>query len=564
MQIFGDRIFRNPVETIAADSPESLAEAFGKIDALREKKFVLGYVEYEAWKLFEKIRAGKSVGENASADGRGAKHPLAYFEVFDSCEKYEPAAHCGEIETSLVPDISRAEYCAAIGEIKKRLAAGDTYEVNFTYPNTLFADCADDFELFERLAARQPTPYRAFIKNEYLTVLSFSPELFFEIENGKITALPMKGTAPRGTSPEEDALNAQSLRLDEKNRAENLMIVDLTRNDLSRISKPASVRVESMFDVQALPTVHQMTSKISAELRENVSTLDVFAALFPCGSITGAPKLSTMRIIEELETSPRGAYCGAICLFSPEKTVCSVPIRTLQKRAGYGRFEYRVGGAVVWDSTADGEWLETLHKRSFIDGDFSLIETARVENGKIALWDLHLARMENSARELGFAFPRRELENIVPERDGIVRAALSRNGKLAISYRDLVPPASDFVEISPDRIDAQNPLFRHKTTKRGRFENASKRIAEAGLYDVIFLNTRGEVAEGSRTNVVVEKDGELFTPPLESGALDGVFRRSVLGKMREKTLTLRNLETADKIFCVNSVRGMRRVYLRNS
>ncbi len=559
MQIFGDRIFRNPVETIAADSPESLAEAFGKIDELREKKFVLGYVEYEAWKFFEKIRTGES-----GADGMKAEHPLAYFEVFDSCEKYEPAAHCGEIETSLVPDISRAEYCAAIGEIKKRLAAGDTYEVNFTYPNTLFADCADDFELFERLAARQPTPYRAFVRNGHLTVLSFSPELFFEIENGKITALPMKGTAPRGNSPEEDARNAQSLKLDEKNRAENLMIVDLMRNDLSRIAMPASVEVESMFDVQALPTVHQMTSRISARLRNGVSSLDVFAALFPCGSITGAPKLSTMRIIEELEDSPRGVYCGTICLFSPGKTVCSVPIRTLQKRAGCGRFEYRVGGGVVWDSTVDGEWLETLHKRSFIDGDFSLIETARVENGKIALWDLHAARMENSARELGFPFPRRTLESIVPERDGIMRVALSRDGRLAVAYRDLVPPASDFVEISPERIDAQNPLFRHKTTKRGRFENAAKRISEAGLYDVVFLNMRGEVAEGSRTNIAVEKNGALFTPPLESGALDGVFRRSMLGKMREKTLTMRDLETADKIFCLNSVRGMRRVHLKNA
>ena len=564
MQIFGDRIFRNPVETIAAYSPESLAEAFGRIDALRGEKFVFGYVEYEAWKFFEKIRAGKSAAGGAEAGEMAAKYPLAYFEVFDSCEKYEPVERRGEIETSLVPDISRSDYCAAIGEIKKRLAAGDTYEVNFTYSNTLFTGCADEFELFERLAARQKTPYRAFIKNEYLTVLSFSPELFFEIENGKITALPMKGTAPRGSSPEEDALNAQSLKLDEKNRAENLMIVDLMRNDLSRIAKPASVEVESMFDVQALPTVHQMTSRISARLHDGVSSLDVFAALFPCGSITGAPKLSTMRIIEELEGSPRGVYCGAICLFSPEKTVCSVPIRTLQKRAGGGRFEYRVGGAVVWDSTADGEWLETLHKRTFIDGDFSLIETALVENGKIALWNLHLARMENSAHELGFAFPRHALESIVPARDGIMRVVLSREGRLAVAYRDLVQPASDFVEISPERIDAQNPLFRHKTTKRGRFGNAAKRISEAGLYDVIFLNARGEVAEGSRTNIAVEKDGALFTPPLESGALDGVLRRSMLGKIREKTLTLQDLETADKIFCLNSVRGMRRVYLKNA
>ena len=532
MQIFSDKIFENPTAVLEARNRREFAEMFAKIDALKREKYILGYVEYEAWKIFAEQSPTPDAPNDASTNA-----PLAYFEVFDGFRSYEPSARSGNFEAALSPDLPRRDYDAAIAEIKNRIAAGDTYEVNFAYPNTLFTDCADDFELFERLAARQPTPFLAFLKNEHLTALSFSPELFFKIECGKISVSPMKGTVPRGDTPEADERNAEFLKTDEKNLAENLMIVDLMRNDLSRVSVAGSVEVESMFDVRALPTVHQMTSTISAKLAPNAGTFDIFESIFPCGSITGAPKLSTMRIIERLEKSSRGVYCGAICLFSPERTVCSVPIRTLERRAGEARFKYRVGGAIVWDSTADGERAETAAKSEFINGRFGLLETMRVENGVPHNFELHARRLENSARELGFAFDAAAFRGIVPERDGIMRVELSRGGKLSVSYRKLSECASDKIAVSDVRVDSGNSLLRHKTTKRAAFDSAAKKAAAENLYDALILNERGEITEGSRTNIVVEKDGKLLT------------------------LFPSDLENADKIFCINSVRGIKRVYL---
>ena len=552
MQIFSDKIFENPTAVLEARNRREFAEMFAKIDALKREKYILGYVEYEAWKIFAEQSPTPDAPNDASTNA-----PLAYFEVFDGFRSYEPSARSGNFEAALSPDLSRRDYDAAIAEIKNRIAAGDTYEVNFAYPNTLFTDCADDFELFERLAARQPTPFRAFLKNEHLTALSFSPELFFKIECGKISVSPMKGTVPRGDTPEADERNAEFLKTDEKNLAENLMIVDLMRNDLSRVSVAGSVEVESMFDVRALP----MTSTISAKLAPNAGTFDIFESIFPCGSITGAPKLSTMRIIERLEKSPRGVYCGAICLFSPERTVCSVPIRTLERRAGEARFKYRVGGAVVWDSTADGERAETAAKSEFINGRFGLLETMRVENGVPHNFELHARRLENSARELGFAFDAAAFRGIVPERDGIMRVELSRGGKLSVSYRKLSECASDKIAVSDVRVDSGNSLLRHKTTKRAAFDSAAKKAAAENLYDALILNERGEITEGSRTNIVVEKDGKLLTPPLSCGVLDGVMRRAMSEKLAEKPLFPSDLENADKIFCINSVRGIKRVYL---
>lgn len=556
MQIFSDKIFENPTAVLEARNRREFAEMFAKIDALKREKYILGYVEYEAWKIFAEQSPTPDAPNDASTNA-----PLAYFEVFDGFRSYEPSARSGNFEAALSPDLPRRDYDAAIAEIKNRIAAGDTYEVNFAYPNTLFTDCADDFELFERLAARQPTPFRAFLKNEHLTALSFSPELFFKIECGKISVSPMKGTVPRGDTPEADERNAEFLKTDEKNLAENLMIVDLMRNDLSRVSVAGSVEVESMFDVRALPTVHQMTSTISAKLAPNAGTFDIFESIFPCGSITGAPKLSTMRIIERLEKSSRGVYCGAICLFSPERTVCSVPIRTLERRAGEARFKYRVGGAIVWDSTADGERAESAAKSEFINGRFGLLETMRVENGVPHNFELHARRLENSARELGFAFDADAFRGIVPERDGIMRVELSRGGKLSVSYRKLSECASDKIAVSDVRVDSGNSLLRHKTTKRAAFDSAAKKAAAENLYDALILNERGEITEGSRTNIVVEKDGKLLTPPLSCGVLDGVMRRAMSEKLAEKPLFPSDLENADKIFCINSVRGIKRVYL---
>lgn len=556
MFVFSGLKFDSPVEVIEARSLEEIECAFSRIEKLSSRgKYVLGYVEYEAWRLFYSLPPLP----------RPDNSPLLYFEVFDSFEKFVPQASSENIPATLVPLVSEREYFDVFDKIRAALRSGETYEVNYSYPSYLEIPPIDDVALFGHFLSRQNVAYCAYIKNPYLTVLSYSPELFFEIEKTRILVKPMKGTAARSPDAAEDAKLAKWLAADEKNRAENLMIVDLMRNDLSRIAAKNSVAVEKMFEVETLSRVYQMTSTISAELRGGTGLFDVFKNIFPCGSVTGAPKLSTMRIIESLERGRRGVYCGAICFVSPEKTVCSVPIRILERHGGAGgKFVFRSGSAIVWDSTAAGEWRETLDKASFINGDFSLIETFSVEHSVPKYVCEHLQRMQKSAETLGFSFDEtaaRAALSTAACGDGILRLELSRGGRFSTSTRPLSESKTARVEISKTRVDSRNIFLRHKTTKRDWYAAATRKIASGEVYDVIFQNERGEITEGSRSNIIVEKDGKFYTPPAECGLLEGVGRRVLSDKLTEKILYPSDLYSADAIYSLNSVRGLKKVNL---
>jgi len=385
--------------------------------------------------------------------------------------------------------------------------------------------------------------------------------LFFELENNIIKTKPMKGTVKRGETPQEDAENIEFLKNDIKNRAENVMIVDLLRNDLGKIAKTGTVKVDKLFEVETHKTVHQMTSEVSAELPENTTMLEIFEAIFPCGSITGAPKINTIEIIDKLETGKRNVYCGAIGLMTPEKIVFTVPIRILQRESNQQDFLCRVGGAIVWDSKPEDEWEETLTKIKFLSQkkNFQLVETILVQNGELAYEKEHFLRMEKSAKELGFkkdAKTQRGKE--AKKKDYILRILLDKDGTLQTHELPFDEINTNHVTISKTPINSKEPMLYHKTTYRPWYDETMKRIKNGEIFDEIFFNEKGELAEGARSNIVLQIDGELFTPPAECGLLNGVLRQILLdeGKIKEKKLYLKDLEHAQKVFCINSVRGI--------
>lgn len=515
MQIFSDKLFLNPVDKIEIFSPENIKLGFKKLESLKEKGLhLVGYLRYDL--------------KHASTK------PLMYFEAFEDFQKYKPSQVDKKIGIICKPKITKEQFFQAIKKIKDNIANGITYEVNYTYPSNIETN-ATEFELYEYLLTKQKTPYNAFLKNDYETILSFSPELFFTLNGKKILTKPMKGTAPKEAGMKDFLYN------DEKNRSENIMIVDLLRNDLGQIAKTGTVKVDKLFEIEEHPSVYQMTSEISAELQEDISLYEIFKAIFPCGSITGAPKLSTMRVIEETEPFSREIYCGAIGYIHKDKAIFSVPIRII-----YGNdndFTFNSGGAIVWDSTAEDEWQETITKRKFLETDFSLIETA------IDDWPSHVARMKNSAKELDFKW-NEKIENITLQKDVITRVLLHKDGNFEISTRELNPIASNKIKIE-GVINSSNPFLYHKTTIRDNMP--------VSLFDTIRVNERGEITEGTFTNIAIEKDGEIFTPPVSCGLLNGTYRAKM--NFKEKVLYPQDLKNADKIYCFNSVRKMVEVEL---
>ena len=537
MIIFSDKLFTNSIKTIKAFSKDELKKAFCEIEELGKKYYLAGYLRYEA---FSK---------------QNSDQPLLYFEVFENYEEFLPKSEKSFI-LNTKPCVSFDEYSKAITEIKDEISQGNTYEVNYTYEFEIPFD-GDDFELYRYLLKKQKTPYNFYLKNEFDTVLSFSPELFFTLKNKHIVTKPMKGTIKRGKSKDEDERLKKFLQNDEKNRAENVMIVDLLRNDLGRIAKTGSVKVSKLFEIETHKTLHQMTSQIEADLKEDVSLYEIFKAIFPCGSITGAPKISTMKIIDRVEKGSRDIYCGAIGIISPKETIFSVPIRILQKSNNETNFRYRAGGAIVWDSDIQDEWEETLTKTKFLNEEFQIIETILVENGKLLFEAEHFIRMENSARHYGFNFTKPRLK---PENDGIVRLLLSKDGTIKQEYKELHPCKTNKITISPIIVNSKNDFLYHKTTYRPYYFDSMQKIARGEVFDEIFLNEKGELTEGSRSNIVLEIDGKLFTPPVKCGLLNGIFRQS-MKNVTEKILYKSDLYKAEKIYCINSVRKIVEVKL---
>ncbi len=527
MLIYSDKLFENPLEIISAFDKISFFKAFERIEELRAEYYIVGYIKYEAYKFFQK-------SDMVSGS------PLLYFEVYKEFRTFNQTG-TQDCKTVLYPKVTQEQYFQKIDYIKEQISLGNTYEVNYTVPNVVWTSC-EGLELFNSLLASQKTPYNAYIKNEFEEVLSFSPELFFRLENGRILTKPMKGTIKRGITAQEDEFNKKFLQNDEKNRAENVMIVDLLRNDLGRIAKTGSVRVDKLFEIETHKTLHQMTSEVSAEVRDGTTLCDIFEAIFPCGSITGAPKVSTMRIIEEIEPEKRGIYCGAIGLIHGDFAEFSVPIRILQKSTGQPYYTCHTGGAIVWDSDAQEEWDEAILKTSFLKRPLAKVETMAVVNGKIQFEKEHLERFGTLAE---------------PKFENEILRLLSLNGEITVQHLPLNPIENHNVRIAETTIDSQNPYLKIKTDFRPWYK------LKKDVFDELYFNERGELTEGARSNVIIEKDGKLYTPPVECGLLNGIYRMSLIcdGLCVEKVLYKKDLLDADAIYCCNSVRGMVRVCL---
>jgi para-aminobenzoate synthetase/4-amino-4-deoxychorismate lyase len=576
-------LFLNPATVLKADALAEIPALFDRIaGGLDNGMYAAGYISYECGGHFEPHTALRAPAPSGL--------PLAWFGlypkpfVFDHrTGAFDPAppewrrspslpANTSESRVSACRlAISQDDYALKVEKIRGYIAAGHTYQVNFT-TKVLFECSGSADGLFAALREQQKVPYAAFLNLGETHILSFSPELFFRIQDGRISARPMKGTAPRGRYVAEDALLGRWLREDPKNLSEHVMIVDLLRNDIGKIAEVGSVRVEDLFSVEKHETLFQMTSTVSGTLRRKASLYDIFQAIFPSGSVTGAPKCRTMQIIQELEGEPRGIYTGAIGYVSPSRqAVFSVPIRTLILRAGSGQMG--VGSGIVFDSLARGEYEECLLKARFLTHprpDFQLIETLRWD-GEYRFLPLHLERLKSSAEYFGFSFDEREIrsalkrrqERLAPGRKYRVRLLLNAKGDVSVEDFPLESGcAPDTVVLSPFRTSSGDPFLFHKTTFRDSYDRIHAAAVQQGHADVLFLNEREEVTEGAVNNVFLEMEGQLFTPPVECGLLPGVYRRHLLEvdpRVAERILTAKDLRSAEAVYLCNSVRGLREV-----
>lgn len=563
----GALLFARPAEVLTAHTLGGVPALLADLDRRAAAgRWLAGYLTYEAGYAFEHIASLKP------GDG-----PLGWFGVYDAPQRLAPEeadallADAGDFEISTPAfALDRADYAGRIAAIRSHIREGDVYQVNLTAPFRFRFD-GDPAGLYAALRRRQRVGFGALARAGERWVLSASPELFFRREGDRITTRPMKGTARRGPTPEEDAAQAAWLTADPKNRAENLMIVDLLRNDLSVVAEPGSVHVPALFEPERYDTLWQMTSTVEATLRPGIGTADLFRALFPCGSVTGAPKIRAMQVIHRLEDGPRGVYCGAIGYVSPEgRAAFSVPIRTVELHGADGRMGS--GSGVVWDSDPDAEYDECLLKARFLTAPappaFALLETMRWEDG-VALLGRHLARLRRSAGYFGFPFDEAAVRGRLAEvESGLepgtavrIRLTLGPKGEVGIEAGPLAAPPFRRAVVYPEPADPSDPFQRHKTTHRDFYERAYGWAQERGFDEALLVNVRGEVVEGTRTNVFVRRGGRLVTPPLAVGGLGGVYRAHLLATegADEEVLTIADLCRADAVYLSNAVRGLSEV-----
>jgi para-aminobenzoate synthetase/4-amino-4-deoxychorismate lyase len=528
--------------------------------ATREGLFAAGFISYEASPAFDSAMPGKDSGE----------FPKIWFRTFKKMVPgtNAPGGKGNFFFSRLQPEISVNQYLEKVRRIKQYIREGETYQVNFTYRLlSKFAGC--EMSLFNRLCESENSPYAAYIDCGRYAILSISPELFFHRKGRSIRTKPMKGTMPRDDDPERDRENFVALKNSPKDISENLMIVDLLRNDLGKISVAGSVIAPSLFSVEKYRTVYQMTSEVGSTLREDICLSDVMGSLFPCGSVTGAPKIRSMEIIDELERSPRDIYTGSIGYLTPEgEVVFNVAIRTALIDRERKTLRYGTGGGIVYDSTPEDEYEESRTKSFFIRSvrpTFRLIETILYEReGGLLLLTEHLKRLEKSALYFGFSFDGSEIvkkiDQAVKEIDRPrvkIRVLLGPDGEIEVRGTELSPPGPGTtrkVKIYRKPIDREDIFRYHKTSVRDLFDNARKDHPEVD--DLIFMNGEGEVTETSIANIVVEKDGRYVTPPVSSGLVPGTFREKLLrdGVIEEKVLMPEDLAGADKVYLINSVR----------
>ena len=550
----GRLVFAAPRAIVRADGPEQVPQALAALEAARAAgKWLAGYFSYELGYVLEKRLVPRLP----------AGAPLMLFGVYDPPSDTVPPVAGRAYAGPLMPEWDAVAYGGRFAAVKEAIAAGDIYQANLSF-RAGFAFVGDPRALYEQLRMASQAPYCAFLdyvdqrSGRARQIVSLSPELFFEIEGGVIRARPMKGTLKRG---EDDGAQRAALAASAKDRAENLMIVDLIRNDLGRVAKIGSVGVADLFAVETYPTLHTMVSTVTATLKREARIADIVTALFPCGSITGAPKIRAMEILRELESSPRGAYCGAIGFFAPDGSArFNVAIRTLTITGNRGTLG--VGGEVVQDSKATSEYAECLLKARFFEAardPLQLIETLKFEDDFVRL-ERHLARMARSANLFGLDFDpdraRKALEDAVAGQGGAlrVRLTLDEQGLHQASSAKLAPnPPHWTYALSPERSWSGDELLRHKTSWRQMYESEAARLTAD---EVIFRNERGEVTEGARSNVFVRRGGKLLTPPLSFGLLPGIFRAELIENGKCEEAVLSEADLAGEVYFGNSLRGL--------
>ncbi len=565
--------FAGHAGTVEARSPDEVPGVLDAVaDATREGRWAAGYASYEAAPGLDPALV---VRDRPVADPFSTL-PLARFDLFERREDATPLRPPSAAFSvwRWNPSVARPDYDRQIERIRAYIRAGDTYQVNHTIRlRGRFAGA--DRAFYTALALAQRGGHCAYLDLGRFRILSASPELFFRLEDdGLLTTRPMKGTATRGRWPVEDRERAATLLGTEKERAENAMIVDLLRNDMGRISDPASVNVAELFALERYETVWQLTSTITSRLREGLGLRDVFGALFPSGSVTGAPKVRSMQIIAELETLPRGVYCGAVGWVSPAGAPgplaeFNVAIRTVVLDTETDTVEYGVGGGITYDSIAEREYAECLAKSRVLTErrpPFDLLESLGYRDGDVLWLDRHLDRIEASAAYFGFAFDRDAAARAVLDAavtttgDAKIRMLVTPEGSIFCRIEPLepLPPESERpivrVEIDTEPIDADDVFLFHKTTARGTYERALAR--HPGADDVILVNRRGQITEASSSNVAVKVGDGWFTPPVDAGLLAGTYRAVLLdkGRIRERPITVDELRSADELALLNSVR----------
>jgi len=561
-------LFSNPIKIVAIYKLENIKNAFLEIeDFISKGYYAAGFISYEAGVFFEESLKGLAIDSN---------FPLLWFGIYKKPSIFIHKDKLGLTKQRLThqirnlrANISKDKYTKDIRHIKDFIKNGDTYQVNYTFKYKF------DFKgsllgFYEDLKAKQSVSYSALIKTQGHSILSFSPELFFRKSRDKIEVRPMKGTLDRGRDIEEDRHNTEALEKSLKNRSENVMIVDLLRNDLGRISKAGSVKTKRLFEVEKYETLLQMISVVKSRLKKNISLYDLFKAIFPSGSVTGAPKISTMKIINSLENEPRRIYTGSIGFFTPSgDAVFNVAIRTALIDNKTKKGEMGIGSGIVIDSDATKEFEECKLKANFITQkkkDFKLIETMLWQRKKgYFLLGLHLERLKASAEYFNFRFNKKAILRSLEKRfnnssDYKVRLLLGKSGDIDVSFSRINGSAQSKVRFSNKKVSSKSPYLYHKSTNRDLYNEEHAKCKSRGYFDIIFRNEKNQITEGAISNIVIKKGRFYYTPPIECGLLNGVYRRTLLENrkfpLKKKVLYKKDIYAADKLYMVNSVRGM--------
>lgn len=549
-------LFTKPIKELKTRNLDQVEALLREVEAYQEQGFyAVGYVSYEAAPAFEKkfaVHPAPLIGEY-----------LLYFTIHEEVETlpFPEDYEAVDLPANWKEEVEAPAYQEAIETIHHHIRQGDTYQVNYTVQLSQELK-SDPLAIYNRLVVEQKAHYNAFIQHDDVSILSISPELFFEQDDRLLTTRPMKGTTRRGLTNQADLKEAAWLEADPKNRAENMMIVDLLRNDMNRISEIGSEQVTRLCQVEQYSTVWQMTSTIESRLRPEVDLVQTFQALFPCGSITGAPKISTMEIIQQTEIAPRGVYCGTIGILLPRgKRIFNVAIRTLQMQGG--KAIYGVGGGITWDSKWEGEYQETKQKSAVLyrqDPCFDLLTTGRIYQGQLTFLEQHLTRLREASRYFAYPFDepkllkelQEQLAHVDPNLDYRCRIALQKNGTAQLEITELTDLPTNYLQaqLTEQKLDLATPFTYFKTSQRDHLSQSD--------HEQIFHLPDGTLLETTIGNLVLEIEGQLYTPPAHLPLLDGIYRRHLLEtqQVEEKLLTLNDLTDADHIYACNALRGL--------